>query len=70
MTKTKELIIESESIRGKLTTILVQQPVAQAMIEAWLCGKGVDIPEGMTPRVDCTFTITIVPIPPSNGQVQ
>jgi len=70
MKKTEELRITSDSIRGKLTSLLVQQPTAQAIIEAWLDGKNVQIPQGMTPRVECTFTISIVPIPPSNGQVQ
>ena len=70
MKKTEELRITSDSIRGKLTSLLVQQPTAQVIIEAWLDGKGIEVPQGMTPRVDCTFTISIVPIPPSNGQVQ
>ena len=71
MKKTEELVITSDSIRGKLTSLLVQQPTAQAIIEAWLDGKQIDIPQGMTPRVECTFKISIVPIPPQqNGQVQ
>ena len=65
-----EYEIRSDSVRGKLTSLLVQQPTAQVIIEAWLAGRSVLIPQGMTPRVECTFTISIVPIPPSNGQVQ
>jgi len=68
--ETQPLMITSDSIRGKLTQILVSQPVAQAIIESWLDGKGVEVPPGMTPRIDCTFKITIVPALPSNGQVQ
>jgi hypothetical protein len=65
--KTQEHKITSDAVRGKLTQLLVRNEVAQAIIESWLDGRGVDIPDGMTPRVDLEFTITIVPIPPQNG---
>ncbi len=71
-TKTNEVYkITSDSIRTKLTTLLVRNEVAQAIIEAWLDGKDVNVPEGMTPRVECEFTISIVPIPTNqNGNVE
>jgi len=54
-TKIKEYAITSDSIRGKLTQVLVQQPVAQAIIESWLDGKGVEIPAGIALTVSSKY---------------
>ncbi len=71
-TKTTEVYkITSDSMRTRLTQILVRNEVAQAIFESWLDGRNVDIPEGMTPRVECDFSISIVPIPTNqNGNVE